>query len=136
MAVSCISTKSTLKNLDDNAPTLVLNGERFVITQTSDDPKYGYTPEYPVNIFYKNTKNDSINQPRFLSALAGPKGEEIRWRKLESCCPNPTKYSEMGVGLLDVYEGTWKGATTPVKLYLNIYGKGKVMAPKGLTIKP
>ncbi|MGK4568931.1 hypothetical protein [Flavobacterium sp. 3HN19-14] len=68
---SCVSTKNTIKNIDNNAPDLKLNPDgTFVITEYSKNPKYAYNKDYPVNIFYKNTKNDSINQPRFLNALA------------------------------------------------------------------
>lgn len=133
---SCISTKSTLKNVDDNAPALLLSNENtFVITEYSKDPKYGYDPDYPVNIFYKNTNVDKINQERFLNALTGPNGEEIVYKKLESCCPFPSKKSAMGAGLLDVYEISWNGLKSPLKIYLNIYEKGKLMVPVGLQIK-
>ncbi len=64
-----------------------------------------------------------------MNALAGPKGEKITYTKLESCCPFPTKRSEMGVGLLDVYEIKWEGQKNPVILYLNIYEKGYLMVP-------
>ena len=136
LAVSCVSTKSTIKNIDNNAPDLVLNPDNtFVITEYSTDKKYGYNKDYPVNVFYKNTKNDTINQWRFLKALAGPKGEILTYKKLESCCPFPTKRNEMGVGLLDVYEITWPGQAKPLRLYLNIYEKGYVKVPLGLTLK-
>lgn len=133
---SCVSTKSTLKNVDDNAPNLRLTSENtFVINQYSKDKKYGYDEDYPINIFYKNSKEDVINQQRFLNALAGPNGEKITYKKIESCCPFPTKKSEMGAGFLDIYELTWEGQTTPVKLYLNIYEKGVLMVPVGLSLK-
>ncbi len=133
---SCVSTKSTLKNVDDNAPNLRLTSENtFVINQYSKDKKYGYDEDYPINIFYKNSKEDVINQQRFLNALAGPNGEKITYKKIESCCPFPTKKSEMGAGYLDIYELTWEGQTTPVKLYLNIYEKGVLMVPVGLSLK-
>ncbi len=133
---SCVSTKLTIKNIDNNTPDLVLSANNtFVITQYSKDKNYGYNADYPINIFYQNTKNDTINQPRFLNALAGPKGEAITYKKLENCCPFPTKKSEMGVGLLDVYEIKWKGQVKPVKLYLNIYEKGILMVPIGFTLK-
>ena len=133
---SCVSTKSTLKNVDDNAPNLRLTSENtFVINQYSKDKKYGYDEDYPINIFYKNSKEDIINQQRFLNALAGPNGEKITYKKIESCCPFPTKKSEMGAGFLDIYELTWEGQTTPVKLYLNIYEKGVLMVPVGLSLK-
>ncbi len=135
VAVSCVSTKSTIRNMDDTAPELVLKNEAFVITEYSNDPKYGYDKDYPINLYYKSVKNDSINQPRFFRALAGPKGEAIRWKKVETCCPFPIKRSEMGAGLLDVYEVTWDGQSKPVRLYLNIYGKGYLKVPKGFSLK-
>lgn len=122
--------------MDDNAPIPRLESNNtFVITEYSKDQKYGYEKEYPINIFYSNTKNETINQQRYLNALAGPKGEKITFTKLESCCPFPTKRSEMGAGFLDVYELKWEGQQNPVTLYLNIYEKGVLMVPIGLSLK-
>ncbi|MBF7091424.1 2-dehydro-3-deoxyphosphooctonate aldolase [Flavobacterium sp. ALJ2] len=133
---SCVSTKSTLKNVDDNAPNLTLTKDNtFVITAYSKDKKYGYDKDYPVNIFYRTSKDEVINQQRFLNALAGPNGEKITYTKLESCCPFPSKRSDMGAGFLDVYELKWEGQKKPINLYLNIYEKGVLMVPLGLTLK-
>lgn len=133
---SCSTTQSTLKNTDDNAPSLTLSkNNTFIITEFSKDKKYGYDKDYPINIFYNNTKNETINQDRFLNALAGPKGEKITFTKLESCCPFPTKRSEMGAGFLDVYELKWEGQKKPILLYLNIYEKGILMVPTGLSLR-
>jgi hypothetical protein len=132
---SCVSTKSTLKNVDDSAPDLVINNNNtFDIKLFSTDKKYGYDKDYPINIFYQTSKSD-INQERFLNALAGPKGEKITYIKLESCCPFPTKRSDMGAGFLDVYELKWEGQKKPIILYLNIYEKGILMVPLGLRLK-
>lgn len=136
LSASCVSTKSTLKNVDDNAPNLVLSKDNtFVITAYSNDRKYGYDADYPVNLFYRNTTNETINQERFLNALAGPKGEKITYTKLESCCPFPTKRTDLGAGFLDVYELKWDGQKKPIKLYLNIFEKGILMVPVGLSLK-
>jgi len=133
---SCGSTKSNLKNVDDDAPTPRLaDNNTFVITEYSKDKKYGYNKDYPINIFYGDTRNETINQQRFLNALAGPNGEKITYTKMESCCPFPTKRSEMGAGLLDVYQLRWEGQRNPVTLYLNIYEKAVLMVPVGLTLK-
>ncbi|MEA9412378.1 2-dehydro-3-deoxyphosphooctonate aldolase [Flavobacterium sp. PL02] len=135
-ATSCVSTKSTLKNVDDNAPNLTLSKDNtFIITEYSKDKKYGYDKDYPVNIFYRTSKDEVINQQRFLNALAGPNGEKITYTKLESCCPFPSKRSDMGAGFLDVYEIKWEGQKKPINLYLNIYEKGVLMVPLGLTLK-
>ncbi|MDQ8014799.1 MAG: 2-dehydro-3-deoxyphosphooctonate aldolase [Flavobacterium nitrogenifigens] len=133
---SCVSTKSTLKNVDDNAPDLILKKDNtFSITQFAKDKKYGYDPDYPINIFYQNTNNETLNEIRFLNALAGPNGEKITYSRLETCCPFPTKRSNMGAGFLNVYELKWEGQKKPVKLYLNIYEKGVLMVPLGLRLK-
>jgi hypothetical protein len=136
VTASCMSTKSTLKNIDDNAPALMLSKENtFVINEYSKDKRYGFDQDYPINIFYRNTKDDALNQQRFLNALAGPKGEKITYIKLESCCPFPTKRTDLGAGFLDVYDLKWDGQKKPVKLYLNIYEKGILMVPVGLSLK-
>ena len=136
LMASCVSTKSTLKNVDNTAPALTLTKDKvFAITEYSTDPKYGYDEDYPVNIFYRNTLNETINQERFLNALAGPNGEKIFYEKVEVCCPFPTKNTAGGAGLLDVYEIKWMGQKKPVRLYLNIYEKSVLMVPMGLTLK-
>lgn len=133
---SCISTKSTLRNVDDNAPIPKLSKDNtFIITEYSKDKKYGYNKDYPINIFYYNTNNEQLNEERFLNALAGPKGEKITYIKLETCCPFPSKRSAMGAGFLNVYEIRWQGQKKPIVLYLNIYEKGYLLCPMGLSIK-
>lgn len=136
VSISCVSTKSTIKNIDDNAPIPKLTKDNtFVITTYSKDKKYGYDKDYPINVFYRNTRDESINQERFLNALAGPNGEKITFTKLESCCPFPTKKTELGAGFLDVYELKWEGQKKPLLLYMNIYEKGLLMVPMGLSLK-
>jgi hypothetical protein len=136
LIASCVSTRSTLQNVDDNAPTpLLSSGNYFILKEFSTDKRYGYNKDYPINVFYYSTKNDTINQERFLNALSGPKGEKIRFKKLESCCPFPTKRSEMGAGFLDVYEIEWDGLKNSILLYMNIYEKGYLKVPVGFGLK-
>jgi len=136
LMTSCVSTRSTLKNVDDNAPIPTLTKDNtFLLTEYSKDKKYGYDPDYPVNVFYRDSRSENLNAERYLRALAGPHGEKITFTKLESCCPFPTKRSEMGAGFLDVYELTWEGQDKPIKLYINIYERGYLMVPVGLSIK-
>lgn len=136
ITTSCVSTQSTIKNVDDNAPTPTLvDNNTFAITEYSKDKRYGHDKDYPINVFFGGTWNETNNEYRFLNALAGPNGEKITYTKLESCCPFPTKRSEMGAGLLSVYELRWAGQRNPVTLYLNIYEKGILMVPVGLSLK-
>ncbi len=133
---SCVSTQSTLKNVDNHALIPKLNvANTFVLTEYSKDKKYGYDKDFPINVFYKNTASAKENQERFLKALAGPKGEKIVYIKTGICCPFPTTNSEMGVASLDVYSISWEGQKNPVTLYLNSYEKGALLVPIGLTLK-
>lgn len=133
---SCISTKSTLKNVDDNAPIPKLSANNtFILTEYAKDRKYGYDADYPVNVFYVNAKDENLNAERYLNALAGPNGEKITFTKIESCCPFPTKRIEMGAGFLDIYELKWEGQDKPIRLYVNIYERGYLLVPMGLSIK-
>ncbi len=136
LSTSCVSTKSTLKNVDDNAPQPVLSKDNtFVLTEYSKDNKYGYDADYPVNVFYINANDENLNAQRYLNALAGPNGEKITVTKIESCCPFPTKRIAMGAGFLDIYELTWDGQKKPIRLYVNIYERGYLLVPVGLSIK-
>lgn len=136
LITSCGSIKSSLKNVDNNAPVPVVGkNNTFIITEYSKDKRYGYEKDYPINIYYRGTKNDTINQKYFFNALAGPKGEKITYTKLENCCPFPTKSSDIGAGFLDVYEVTWDGLKKPIVLYVNIYERGLLMVPVGLSLK-
>lgn len=133
---SCVSTKSTLKNVDDSAPIpALLNESTFVITEYSKDKKYGFEPDYPVNVFFRDANDENLNAKRFLNALAGPNGEKITYTKIESCCPFPTKRVAIGAGFLDIYELTWKDQSKPLKIYLNIYERGYLLVPVGLSLK-
>ncbi len=132
---SCISTKSTIKNIDDSAVAPAINKvlECFVIEKISQNGKYGYNADYPINVGFSTPEEGLKNQTLFLNALAGPKGEKIKYTKKESCCPYPTKKDKMGVALIDIYEITWDGIKKPIILYLNKYEKGELMIPKGFT---
>jgi hypothetical protein len=136
LVVECTSTKSTIKNIDNTAPIPKLSKQNtFVITEYSKDKKYGYDPDYPINVFYINTKNENLNAERYLNALVGPNNEEIVFIKKESCCPFSSKNTNVGAGFLDKYEIVWKGQKEPIYLYLNIYERGFLAAPIGLNIK-
>lgn len=135
-ASSCISTKSTLMNVDNNVsiPTLSKEGF-FVITNFSKDKKYGYDKDYPINVFYRNSNSEDLNQKRFLDALTGPNGEVISYTKTGICCPFPSKNVVTGGGFLDVYKITFEGLQTPIVLYINRYERGELSVPVGFGLK-
>jgi len=135
-AASCVSTKSTLKNVDENAAMPALSKEKtFVITQVSSDRKYGYDQDYPVNIGFSAVSSGEINVKRYFGALAGPNGEAITYEKVDTCCPFPSPKNEMGAGIIDIYEVKWEGVKEPKRIHVNLYEKGQVLAPQGFSIK-
>ncbi|MFA7445218.1 MAG: 2-dehydro-3-deoxyphosphooctonate aldolase [Flavobacteriaceae bacterium] len=136
VASSCISTKLTIKNIDNTAQSPeFLDKDTYKLTQKATDKKYGYDEDYPVNLGFGLLHQREANKEKFLKALLGPNGEKITYQQEGSCCPFPTKTSELGGGMLDVYHITWEGNQKPLTLYLNTYEKGKVLIPLGLTAK-
>ena len=137
LLTSCISTRSTIKNIDDSVPGPELNEayNSFIITLKATDKKYGYHEDYPVNVGFTNLKDGLNNQIRFLNALSGPNGEKVSYVKKEACCPFPTKKSDMGAGTIDMFEVTWEGNNKPVILYINKFEKGLLMIPMGFSAR-
>ena len=133
--ISCGSIKSTIKNIDNYALKPSIKDGHYVITEYSNDSKYGYDRDYPINLGFENEKYGSRSIDYFFNALSGTNGEKISYVKTESCCPFPTKRSVMGGGILDLYEVTFQGNNKKVVLYFNIFDKGKIMCPNGFTIK-
>ena len=132
----CISTKSTLKNVDNNPSNpLITKNNSFVLTEISTDKKYGYNKDYPINVFFVTSTWDEVNQKRYLDALAGPNGEKISYKRTGVCCPFPSKNINTGGGFLDVYEITYDGLDKPKILYINKYEKGILMPPVGFSVK-
>jgi hypothetical protein len=132
---SCGSIKSSLTNLDHNAIKPQIKNNQFVLTEYASDGKYGYDKDYPINLGFENEKYSSKNVALFFNALAGPKGEKISYDKVDTCCPFPTKKSVMGAGTLDIYNVIFEGSDKKIVLYINIYERGKVLCPKGFSIK-
>lgn len=136
LMASCVSTKNTIKNIDDSVIMPALNKDKnFTITEVSTDKNYGYDQDYPVNLGFLPSKMADVSVQRYFGALSGPKGERVTYKKTDSCCPFPTKKDAMGAGLLDVYEITWEGLAKPKIIYVNTYEKGAVKAPQGFGIK-
>ncbi|MFK7048995.1 MULTISPECIES: 2-dehydro-3-deoxyphosphooctonate aldolase [Flavobacterium] len=134
---SCISTRNTIRNIDNNVagPSLNEKQNSFIITKNATDKKYAFTEFYPVNVGFTSIEDGENNQKRFLNALAGPKGENISYKLIESCCPFPTNRADIGAGMLDIYEITYPGQSKPVNLYLNKFERGELMIPVGFSAK-
>ncbi|MBN9284200.1 MULTISPECIES: 2-dehydro-3-deoxyphosphooctonate aldolase [Flavobacterium] len=135
LLTSCISTKSTIKNIDDTAQRPVVRDNYFLLTEYSDNAKYGYDEDYPVNIGFIPEAQEKTNVAFFFNGLEGPDGQKLVFEKKGTCCPFPTKHNRVGAGMLNIYSVSWEGLKTPLLLYFNTFEKGKIMCPKGLSIK-
>lgn len=133
--LSCSSSKFTIQNADNNAPRPTIANEAYKITEYATDKKYGYEKSYPINIGFDNERFADRNIQYFFNALQGKNGEKIRYKKLEDCCPFATKRSALGAGMLAIYEVSFENSTEKILLYFNIYDKGKLLCPNGLSIK-
>jgi len=47
---SCISTKSTIQNIDNTAVKPIVKNDMFLFTEYATDGKYGFDADYPINI--------------------------------------------------------------------------------------
>ncbi len=136
LLTSCISTKNTIQNIDNTAQLPKIVAGQFVLTEMSTDLKYGFNEFYPVNIgfsVYETSNNLNVN--RFFNAITGPNGEKVTYQLLETCCPFPSKNNKMGAGTLDIYEIFLDGKSSNKKIYINTFEKGKIICPKGFSIK-
>ena len=132
---SCVSTKSTLKNVDNNAVKPQIVNNAFVITEKANDLKYGYNKDYPINLGFDNEYTSSKNIALFFNAIAGENNQPVLYKKVDDCCPFPTSRSTMGAGMLVVYEVYTDGSSDKKRFYFNIFDKGIIVCPKGFYIK-
>ena len=132
---SCVSTKSTIKNIDNTAKRPSFSNEMYLITEYAEDSNYGFDADYPINIGFIHDKQEEINVHYFFNGLEGPNGEKISFKNVDTCCPFPTKNTTMGAGTLSIYEVSLEGTTKKFNIYFNIYEKGKLICPKGFKIK-
>lgn len=133
--IGCISTKSTIQNIDDTAVKPTIKNKAFQFTEHANDMKYGYDSDYPINIGLILERQEEAYVGFFFNGLLGPKGEKISYKKIDTCCPFPTKHNTMGAGTLTLYEVSFERTNIKKTLYFNVYEKGKILCPKGFTIK-
>ena len=107
-------------------------GHSTVLRETAPNPDYG-SSEAPVPVGGLPGSSGPGKELLFLNSLLGPQGQTIHFKRVGSCCKFETENSELGGGLLDVYEITYEGLDEPRTLYLNMYDPGPVYIPQGFT---
>jgi hypothetical protein len=135
IAISCTSTKSTLKNVDYKAVKPKIENNKYILTTYANDPKYGYDKDYPINLGFANLKSEDYFVKLFFDGITDEEGKAVSYEKIETCCPFPSKHSTMGVGLLHKYKVTFANGKEK-ELYINLYEKGEILCPNGFKIAP
>ena len=112
----------------------LVNDQMFLIKEYATDKTYGYSEKNPIMVGKEG--GGPKDERRFLNALAGPKGEEISYQRLGSCCGFFTKNGLFGdSGMLDMYEVSYEGLDKPITLYINMYDSDVLQVPIGFTLR-
>lgn len=132
-----VGTTSTGRRGDTRTkPIEFLDDNTYRLTETSDDKSYAYNKSNPVKVGGSNESSGPKNERRFLNALLGPNGEEIKYFRAGSCCPFKTPNGLIGnSGMLDRYRVSWTGSSDTLDIYINMYDKGDLKIPLGLNAK-
>jgi hypothetical protein len=98
---------------------------------SSKDPTYGYTERNPIRV---GQMGRAWAEHAFLNALRGPRGEEIEYQRLGSCCLFATPNGPiLGQALLDRYDIKYRGNEKRVILYLDMYDYQRPLVPVGFS---
>ncbi len=109
------------------------SGDFLTFLKPTLSPTYGYSQEDPVKVDNGDNRGTGYSIA-YLNSLRGPKGEVISYQRRGSCCRFKLPSSDAH-GLLDIYDLTYQGCQKPIVIYLNIYEKGEMFIPLGLTAK-
>ena len=113
-----------------------LDENTYLLTEMAVDDAYGYDRADPVKVGGIKENSGPLNERRFLNALLGPNGEEIEYSRTGSCCPFKTPNGAFeNMGMLDRYKVYWKGSNDTLYIFLNMYDKGDLKIPVGLTAR-
>ena len=130
---ACDSNKSVATRSQSNSNSSA--DTSFEIKQISQDDTYGYNKKNPVKVGGALKSMGPVNERKYLNSLLGPEGQDLLFYRVGSCCPFKTKNGIFGSGLLDIYKVYWQGSKDTLTIYINMYDKARLMAPKGLRIK-
>lgn len=141
IAVGCASQKgatTTTAGRGDTrtAPVENIDDNIYLLQEISKDKSYGFEKSNPVKVRGSSENSGPKNERRFLNALLGPNGEEIRYYRAGSCCPFKTPNGLIdNTGMLDAYKVSWAGSPDTLTIYINIYDEGDLKIPVGFTAK-
>ena len=74
-----------------------------------------------------------VNERKYLNSLLGPEGDLLFYR-VGSCCPLKQKWN-FWFRLIGYLQSVLARIERYTTIYINMYDKARLMAPKGLRIK-
>ncbi|MVX34898.1 hypothetical protein [Myroides sp. LoEW2-1] len=113
------------KTVDDLASIKVDIGEN----------EFGYTSTNPIMIGGAKDSIGPESERIYLKELVDLDGNPIVYNRVGSCCPFATENGRYGRGLLDVYKVYVEGKKDTIELYMNMYERDTIKAPKGFKFK-
>lgn len=133
--LACTSPRSMQATGDSRTISLAfIDDNTYLLVEQANDKSYGLTAGNPVKV--GGLKEGPKNERRFLNALLGPNGQEVRYYRAGSCCPFETPNGLINnVGMLDRYRVSWVGSRDTVDIYINMYDAGDLKIPVGFTAK-
>jgi len=124
------------KDKNESESVIYLNENTYLLTETANDKTYGYEKSNPIKVGGVNENSGPRNERRFLNALLGPNGEEVKYYRDGSCCAFKTPNGIIdNYGMLDKYRISWKGNKDTLDIFINMYDKENLKIPMGLTAK-
>lgn len=141
IVISCASQKggsTSNKRRGDTRtiPVGFIDEETYLLLEASRDPSYAFSEANPVKVGSVPSGSGPRNERRFLNALLGPQGQDVRYFRAGSCCPFKTPNGLLdNTGLLDRYSVFWEGSKDTLDIFINMYDEGDLKIPVGFTAK-
>jgi hypothetical protein len=117
-------------------PVELIDDRTYLLIDATDDKTYGYDKANPVKVGGSKQSTGPVNERRYLNALEGPEGQEVKYFRAGSCCHFKTPNGPFNnIGLLDRYRISWYGSKDTLDIYINMYDEGDLKIPVGLKAK-
>ena len=126
-----------------------LNDSTLQLSGVSLDTEFGFNEKKPIMLGIVDVHKGAENIKKYLNALKGLNGEEIKYKRIKPCCPFETKnftyeVAPLGLefdhkhGMLEKYSVEYNNTTGSytVVLFFNLYDETKkLLAPYGFTYR-
>ncbi|MEK9137685.1 MAG: hypothetical protein AAB393_11235, partial [Bacteroidota bacterium] len=109
----------------------------YMPAKTGNANKKGYalSEDNPVMLGSPEGRSRPKTLFAYMDRLQGPNGEKVTYHRIGTCCEFKTPHALFGTaGILEVWEVTYDGLPKPMRLYINVYDQGEVLAPEGLAL--